>query len=105
MSRCMGKHSFALMLLAELESSGMPQVDTITLHATAGEPLSVAEAAHGLKGASAIIGAESLNRTAAAIEAAGRNGDVSRLMNLIPQLRKEMADCLSFIETFRNTAT
>ncbi len=105
MSRCMGKHSFALMLLAELESSGMRQVDTITLHATAGEPLPAAEAAHGLKGASAIIGAESLNRTAAAIEAAGRNGEVSQLMSLIPQLRKEMTDCLSFIETFRNIAT
>lgn len=104
LSRCMGKRPFALMLLGELESSGMQQVDTIVLHAASGEPLAAAEAAHALKGAAAIIGAESLSRIAAEIEAAGRNGETTLLMNLIPQLRNEMARCLSFVSAFRNTA-
>lgn len=102
MSRCMNKRPFASMLLGELETSGMQQVDTILLHFSAKDPLAAAETAHALKGAAAIVGAELLRQTAAEIEAIGRDGQLAPLEDLIPQLRSEMARCICFISTFQN---
>ena len=71
-SHCMGNVSFAFTLLNELEAIGKQQVDAIVLHAVSNEPYAVADAAHSLKGAAAIIGAERLREKAAEIEAASR---------------------------------
>lgn len=100
-ARCMGNVSFALALLGELEASGKQQVDAIVLHATSDEPHAVAEAAHALKGAAAIIGAESLRGKAAEIEAAGHEGDTSLLLEIVHDLRGEMDRCLTYIPILR----
>lgn len=97
----MGNASFALALLAELDASGKPQVDAVVLHAIIGQPDLAAEAAHSLNGAAAIIGAEALRRIAIEIEAAGRAGDASLLLDLLPDLRSEMDRCLTYIPTLR----
>jgi len=89
------------MLLGELESSGQRQVDAIVLHAASDEPHAVAEAAHSLKGAAAIIGAESLRGLAVEVEAAGRDGETTLLLDLVRDLRSEMDRCLSYIPTVR----
>lgn len=98
-SRCMGNASFALALLSELESSGKQHVDAIVLHTTSDEPHAAAEAAHSLKGAAAIIGAESVRKIASEIEAAGRAGEISLLPDMVHELRGEMDRCLTYIPT------
>lgn len=103
LSRCMNKRAFALSLLGELEAIGMQQIDTMLLHAAADDPLAVAETAHALKGAAAIVGAELLRQTAEEVEATGRKGELATLEGLVSQLRSEMARCLTFIADFRNT--
>ena len=100
-SNCMGNVSFALTLLDELEAHGKQQVDAIVLYATRDEAHAAAEAAHSLKGAAAIIGAESLRGIAAEIEAAGHAGETSLLLDLVLDLRSEMDRCLVYIPTVR----
>ena len=100
-SHCMGNVSFALALLGELETSGKQHVDAIVLHATSDEPHAAAEAAHSLKGAAAIIGAEPLREKAAEIEAAGHDGETSLLFDMVHDLRGEMDRCLTYIPILR----
>jgi Amt family ammonium transporter len=97
----MGNVSFALTLLDELEATGKQQVDAIVLHATNGEVHAAAEAAHSLKGAAAIIGAEPLRAKAAKIEKAGRAGEISSLSEMVHDLSSEMDRCLAYIPMVR----
>ena len=101
-ARCMGNIPFALTLLGELKANGKRHVDAIFLHATSDSPRAAAEAAHSLKGAAAIIGAEQLRRKAADIEAAGQDGKTTLLMDMIHDLRGEMDRCLTFIPILRS---
>lgn len=100
-AHCLGNVSFALTLLGELEANGKQQVDTILQHATHDDPLAAAEAAHSLKGAAAIIGAEPLRGKSAEIEAAARDGDPSLLLDMVHDLRDEMDRCLAYIPTLQ----
>ncbi len=96
-SRCMGNISFAQALLGELESSGVHYADAIVQHATSEETHLVAQAAHSLKGAAAIIGAEPLRAKAAEIEALGHADKTSHLLEMAEDLRREMDCCLEYI--------
>ena len=100
-SRCMGNVSFAFALLDELEANGMQQVESILIHAASDEPHAAAEAAHSLKGAAAIIGAEPLRGKAAEIEAAGHADETSQLLELVQDLRYEMDRCLTYLPILR----
>ncbi len=100
-ARCMGNVSFALSLLGELEANGKQQVDAIVQQAADGQPRAAAEAAHSLKGAAAIIGAEPLRAKAAEIEAAGRDGEASLLAEMVHDVRSEMDRCLAYVPTLR----
>ena len=104
MSRCLGKISFALMLLEEFESSGKRNVEKIVKHVERNEPLAAAEAAHALKGTAGIIGAEVLQQLAAEIEVAGRGGQSTIQLALVHGLQAEMGRCLDFIPAFRDKA-
>ena len=104
MSRCLGKISFALMLLDEFESSGKRNVERIVQHVIKNEALAAAEAAHALKGTAGIIGAQVLQQLAAEIEDAGRDGQSTIQLALIHELQSEMGRCLAFIPAFRDTA-
>ncbi len=103
MSRCLGKISFALMLLEEFESSGKRNAEKIVEHAERHESLAAAEAAHALKGTAGIIGAQCLEQLAAEIETAGRQGQTAIATDVIDKLKAEMARCLVFIPQFRIT--
>jgi HPt (histidine-containing phosphotransfer) domain-containing protein len=97
----MGNVSFALVLLDELETNGKQQVDAIVLHAASEETHAAAEAAHSLKGAAAIIGAEPLRRKADEIEVAGHTGETSLLLDMVHDLRVQMDRCLTYIPNLR----
>ena len=100
-SRCMGNVSFSLSLLAELEATGNQLVDGIVLRATSDEFGEVAETAHSLKGAAAILGAERLRWIAEEIETASRGEVDPHLPQLIQELRSEMSRCLAYIPMVR----
>lgn len=94
---CMGKVSFALILLRELEASGMKLVERIDQHVAAANCAEAAAAAHALRGTAAIIGAESLRSLAAEIEAVGNAGDLESIPALVNNLREQMRVCLAQI--------
>lgn len=104
LKRCMGKVSFALMLLRELEASGMKQVERIDQHVAAADCAGAAMAAHALKGAASIIGAESLRSVAAEIEAVGNAGEFESIPSLVNNLREQMRACLVQIPLIREQA-
>lgn len=103
--RSMGKIAFAMALLDELEATGNHHVETIQTLAANDDAEATAEAAHSLKGAAAIIGAESLRSLAAEIEAVAETDDLERAASLIEDLRGEMARCLTQIPEIRGPAT
>jgi HPt (histidine-containing phosphotransfer) domain-containing protein len=103
-TRCMGKVSLALVLLRELEASGMKQVERIDQHVAAADCAEAAMAAHALRGAASIIGAESLRSLAAEIEAVGNAGDLESIPSLVNDLREQMRACLAQIPLIREQA-
>jgi HPt (histidine-containing phosphotransfer) domain-containing protein len=98
----MGNAEFAESLLAALESSGPGHIETITRHARAGVAKATGDAAHALKGAAGIIGAEPLRAVAAQIEAAGKSGDIELAASLLHGIQTEMLHCLNYIPAIRN---
>lgn len=95
--RCMRNASFALALLGQLEATGRQLVDGIALLVVSDDPQAAAEAAHSLKGAAAIIGAESIRALAAEIDTVCRSGEASSAVELVTALRGEMDRCLADI--------
>lgn len=102
--RCMDDISFALVLLAEFESGGEQCIEEIRRHAVSGDCARVADAAHALVGTAATLGAEPLRRAAAALEIAGRAGDLEKVDSLAVHLRDEMARCLTDAAAIRTQA-
>lgn len=101
-SRCFGNVAFATALLDELSSSGTSYLEQISAHAEAGNLSEAADAAHSLKGASGIVGAQALSATAARVEAAGREGQLSTLLEMLDTMRDELDRCLADAETLRS---
>ncbi|HUP77212.1 MAG TPA: Hpt domain-containing protein [Pirellula sp.] len=104
-TRCMGNMAFALSLLSELEDNGMVYVENIAQHVAAKECAAAADAAHSLKGAAGIIGAEPLRLLAAQIESAGNSNAMESITLLVEDLRQEMEKCLLQIPTIRSAPT
>jgi Amt family ammonium transporter len=102
LDRCMGNADFAGSLLAALEASGPGHIENITRHARAGESKAAADAAHALKGAAGIIGAEPLRALAAEIEAAGKAGNIEEEASSLRDIQAEMRRCLNYIPDIRN---
>lgn len=97
LNHSMGNVEFAMALLTELETSGLQYVEKIESSAASGDAGATGEAAHSLKGAAAIIGAESLRSLAARIEAVGESQDLAGVLPVIEELHREMARCLAQI--------
>lgn len=101
LDQCMGSESLALMLLTELESSVQDTVQSI-VHSIREKDLTKAqEAAHSLKGAAGIIGAESLREIAANLESAGKEGQILAMEEWSERLQIEMQRCLEYIPQLR----
>lgn len=104
LDRCMGSVELLDSLLTELESSGSEQVDGIAEFLTQQDCQQTADAAHALKGAAGILGAESIRDLAASLEKSGRSGTLEGLDAAIVDLKFEMNRCLKFIPTARQKA-
>ena len=96
--RCMGSVEFAESLLKEFAQTGIERVEQISHHALEGDADTVAEIAHSLKGAAAIIAAEDVRAVAAELEATGRSGDLTDALEAVSRLRAEMQRCAEYIQ-------
>ena len=105
LARCMGNLEFAGSLLADFEDDLRSRVDQIVGQAQAGDARAAAESAHALKGAAAIITAESVRELAARIEATGKAGDAREVAALADQLHDEAGRLLSVLPGLREEMT
>lgn len=95
-TRCLGDLSFLRLIVKEFEVTGQVQVRKIVQHAQCGDAKAAAEAAHRLRGAASIIGAEGLSTITVQVEA--HAGDVDgALLRLTHDLQTEMDRCLAYI--------
>ncbi|MCC6123667.1 MAG: PAS domain S-box protein [Pirellulales bacterium] len=101
LDRCMGDAGFAAALLEELESGGPSRLEEITRQIRAGAAVDAGKAAHSLKGAAGIVGAEPLRAVAAEIETAGKAGDIELAAALLQEMRAEMRRCLEYLPEIR----
>jgi HPt (histidine-containing phosphotransfer) domain-containing protein len=96
-ARCMGNLELAQELLSDFEGDLSERVDQIARHVRQGDAQATVELAHALKGAAGTMTAESLQALAAAIEAAGKTGDLTSAVPLADRLGDEAHRCLHFI--------
>lgn len=101
LERCMGNVAFAETLLSEFESSSRKRATEIARLVLHQRWADLAETAHALKGAAAIVGAERVRALAAAAEKAGRSGEFSRISHVAEELYMEVERCLSDVRTIR----
>jgi signal transduction histidine kinase/HPt (histidine-containing phosphotransfer) domain-containing protein len=101
LDRCMGNAAFTASLLEELETSGPARIEELTRHVQNGDAAETAETAHALKGASGIIGAESLRALAAEIETAGKLESIERAASLLREIQAEMCRCIDYLPDIR----
>ncbi|WP_168164216.1 Hpt domain-containing protein [Pirellula sp. SH-Sr6A] len=98
---CQGNMAFSLALMQELENSAENHLETIRSHAEFQNLSGVGEAAHSLKGAAAILGAEHLAELAERIESGSAEGNRDRIKILIQELDVELSRCLEQILQIR----
>jgi HPt (histidine-containing phosphotransfer) domain-containing protein len=98
LERCMGCVEFAESLLVDFEVSSRQRAAEIARLAVHRRWADLADAAHALKGAAAIVGAERLRALAAAAEQAGRSGELCRTSQVVEELYQEVQSCANDIK-------
>jgi PAS domain S-box-containing protein len=101
LERCMDNADFAASLLDELQGSGPRQLEQLERHIQAGDAAEAGVAAHSIKGAAGILGAEPLRAVAAEIEAAGKAGNLPQAASMLSQIQTEMRRCLEYLPDVR----
>ena len=101
--RCLGDMEFMQLLLGELAGTGPGKVADIALNFEKQNCIDTANAAHALKGAAAILGADPIVGLTSRIESLGRSGTLEGVNGLIEELRREMDRCLRFIPTIQRS--
>ena len=97
--RCLGDLDLMESLLSELAITGPRRVAEIAECAERQDCLETANAAHALKGASALLEAKSIYRLTSEIEGIGRSGTLEGVQEKIAELQIEMDRCVRFIPT------
>lgn len=102
--RCMGNASLVSLLIDEFVSSSGQRIDALAALAAASAGRPMAEAAHSLKGAAAIIGADAVCALAASLENDGMADDVQRAEETVAELKREFARCVAQVSEIRRTS-
>jgi HPt (histidine-containing phosphotransfer) domain-containing protein len=103
--RCLGDLDLMESLLSELAITGPRRVAEIAECAERQDYLETANAAHALKGASALLEAKSIYRLTSEIEDIGRSGTLEGVQEKIAELQMEMDRCVRFIPTIVQSVT
>jgi len=94
-----GDAEFEREVLEEYLASAPRDVAKVKAAMAAGDPTATAAAAHGLKGASATVGAKGFAAIALELEKAGKSGDLSRAPAAFARLESEFGELVSLIRT------
>ncbi len=97
LGRCLGDINFMKTMLAELASTGPSRVADIVECAERKDCVQTANAAHALKGAAAVLGADPILQLTTKIEGIGRGGSLEGVQELLLELQSEMDRCVRFI--------
>ncbi|MBI4791440.1 MAG: Hpt domain-containing protein [Deltaproteobacteria bacterium] len=73
-------------LLGLFHESSAEDLDRIKEGARQGNAVGMGDASHSIKGAAASLGIEGIRTVAAALEKAGRSGDLAGAMRILPDL-------------------
>lgn len=95
--RCMGNVDFAESLLKDFAQVGGERVDQILRSLEQCDATGLADTAHSLKGAAAMVAAEDIRSVASQLESTSRSGDLDNARQFANQLRAEMQSCVDFI--------
>ena len=95
MGRVMDDAAFARVVIAGFLEDLPVQIAQLKGQVAAGEARQVEHQAHKLKGACANVGGESLSAVAAAIEQAGKAGDLAMVSARMPQLEAQFEALMS----------
>ncbi len=98
LARCMDNAQFAERLLEKYKQEAANYLNQLEKHFEAGDAERFSLAAHSLKGGSALVAAEELRSTSAALEAMGRAETLHDARPLLDRLRVEFERCARFIE-------
>ena len=94
-----GRHGVLLRVLTAFETSLQRMVVQLRAERETGEPTVVSGVAHALKSSSASVGAMSLSKACAEVEARLRSGDYSRLRADVSRLISEGESALAAVAT------
>lgn len=98
MARCMGEPRILAAMLRAFLRDVPRRVDNLAAYVVEGRLDAMAEEAHAIKGAAGVVTASRLTAIAAALEAAGRGGDLEGARARVNELLSETACCVSCIE-------
>ncbi len=101
LAQCRGKANLALTLLGKFEQRLPKDLEQLQASAASGDAALLARLAHGLKSASAHMGADPLSRLACSAETLGANGDMENVRPMVVQLEREIQTLLTEIPSTR----
>ncbi len=92
LDRMMDDEDLAALITAEFRKNTPNLINQLSEFISSDNPVEAGHTAHSIKGSAANIGAEKLCETVFEMEQAGKNGNIPRLLELLPQLKLEYAE-------------
>jgi HPt (histidine-containing phosphotransfer) domain-containing protein len=105
LERLMGDQALVKTVIEGFLADMPGQMAVLREHVAVGMAEKAGTQAHKIKGAAANVGAGEFRETAAAMEAAGKEGDLERLAGLMPELEERFGRLKSVMEYEINTDT
>ena len=97
LERTMGDRSFAAEVAADFLATSPEILNQLSGAISAGNATDAGKFAHTLKGSSAGMGGEALSRIAGEMQAAGKEGNLTRLSSLLPEARAALEKLSSLL--------
>ncbi|MCK9588129.1 MAG: response regulator, partial [Terrimicrobiaceae bacterium] len=99
LERAMGDFELAAEIAAVFLADAPPLFSQLSDAVFAGDPEAAGKFAHTIKGSSANMGGEKLSRITAHMEAAGKDGDLDRLAELLPDAKAAFQSLITGLES------
>jgi CheY-like chemotaxis protein len=103
LGHCSENLQFAHHLLSDFAKEMPRRFQRIAEFVGQGDAPAASEVAHSLKGAAGILAATAVQAASAEIEAAGKAGDIAKMMPLVEKLRDAIRRCQEFIPEIQTT--
>jgi HPt (histidine-containing phosphotransfer) domain-containing protein len=105
MDQCMGDVSSVMLILDEFQKQIVEDMPDLESNVASRNGARTAALAHALKGASGVLSAGAVQRSAAELERLARAGNLDNADALLSKLRDEVSQCIQFIPEARKAAS